>query len=238
MLPLVRQNAYRARYKQLRPGWRTSGDVIEALVQKHIHPEAYVLDVGSGRGGVMELFWRDVKLTVGLDPDQASLAERREPLPAVCGRGETIPAGSAAFDLVVALWVLEHLPQPGLALKEIRRVLRPGGRFLFLTPNALHPLIWGNQISHTLPRLQRALIPWLYGRSEADTFHVHYRANTPARLRSLATECRFRCAALHVISDPTYLAFNDVLFQANVWMERLLPRQWGVHLVGEWIASE
>ncbi len=237
MLPLSRQNAYRARYKQMRPGWQTSGEIIEAWVRQYIQPQVCVLDVGCGRGGVMELFWREVRLAVGLDPDWASLAERREPLPVACGLGETLPFADSRFDLVMALWVLEHLPRPEAALKEARRVLRPGGRFLFLTPNALHPLIWGNRMSGALPRLQRALVPWLYGRSEADTFQVCYRANTPARLQSLAAECGFHSASLHIISDPTYLAFNEALFQAGVWMEKLLPRSWGVHLVGEWLVD-
>ena len=77
MLPLSKQNAYRERYKALRPGWRTSGEEFEALTRQHIGPGARVLDLGCGRGGVMELFWREVRLSVGLDPDHASLVEHR-----------------------------------------------------------------------------------------------------------------------------------------------------------------
>ena len=73
MLPLSRQNAYRERYRAFRPGWRTSGEAFEALTRQYIGPGARVLDLGCGRGGVMELFWREVKLPVGLDPDHASL---------------------------------------------------------------------------------------------------------------------------------------------------------------------
>ena len=77
MLPLSRQNAYRERYKRLRPGWRTSGEELEALVRGRLAPQARVLDLGCGRGGVMELFWREALLAVGLDPDYASLVEHR-----------------------------------------------------------------------------------------------------------------------------------------------------------------
>ncbi|MGQ0601952.1 MAG: methyltransferase domain-containing protein [Anaerolineales bacterium] len=263
MLPLDQQNHYRARYARLQPGWRTSGDEFESAMRRHVTPDSRVLDVGCGRGGVMELFWRDVALPVGVDPDWASLHEHRTrpPLPAgegvagaaavapltgvransmplTCAFAERLPFRDSSFDTVIALWVLEHLPEPERVFHEIARVLAPGGVFLFLTPNALHPLLWANRTAQWLPAVQRAaqraLIPRLYGRAEADTFRVHYRANTPARLRALAAQCGFRVQSLRAIADPTYLAFNDALFQLSVMLERLLPKEWGVHLLGEW----
>ena len=257
MLPLSKQNAYRERYRAFRPGWRTSGEEFEALTRRHIGPGARVLDLGCGRGGVMELFWGEVKLPVGLDPDHASLVEHRariessvlsgaasssaaqskeagSGMPLVCGLGEALPFPAESFDLVIGLWVLEHLAQPERALGEIRRVLAPGGYFIFLTPNALHPLIRANRLSQMLPALQRRLIPRLYARAEADTFRVHYCANTPARLRALAAAHGFRVALLRAIPDPTYLAFNDLFFRMSVLFERILPEGWGVHVVGEW----
>ena len=267
MLPLSKQNAYRERYKTLRPGWRASGEAFEALTRQYIGPGTRVLDLGCGRGGVMELFWREVKLPVGLDPDHASLVEHRArvaastlsgthtersevgvkskgaapEMPLVCGLGDDLPFPAESFDLVIGLWVLEHLAQPEIVLSEIRRVLRspgpapgaPGGHFIFLTPNALHPLIRLNRLSQLLPALQRRLIPRLYARAEADTFRVHYRANTPSRLRALAAAHGFRVASLRAIPDPTYLAFNDLFFRMSVLFERLLPEGWGVHVIGD-----
>ena len=61
----------------MRPGWTSSGEQFEALVRSHLSPDSRVMDLGCGRGGVVELFWREFKLAAGLDPDVSSLAEHR-----------------------------------------------------------------------------------------------------------------------------------------------------------------
>lgn len=231
MLPLHRQNAYRTRYAALRPSWRTSGETLETWLRAELSPASRVLDVGCGRGGVLEVCWREVALPVGLDPDWASLAERRAPLPVVCGWGCPLPFANASFDVVLMVWVLEHLPDPHAVLSEVARVLRPGGACLALTPNARHPLIWANRLSQALPALQSRLVRALYARAEADTFRVHYRANTPAQIRHLANQVGLLPEALCVIADPSYVAFNDMAFGLSMMFEACLPAGWGVHVV-------
>lgn len=237
MLPLDRQNAYRERYRRLRPDWRTSGERLESLVRLYVTTSSAVLDLGCGRGGVMERLWPEARLAVGLDPDYASLASHRARMPLVCGYGEALPFGRETFDLVLAIWVFEHLERPATLFTEVRRVLRAGGHFVFLTPNARHPIVWANRLSHLAPALQRRAVLRLYAREESDTFHVHYRANTPARLNALAAGAGLRVASLEAVADPTYLAFNDALFRASAAIERVLPRDWGVHLVGDLVAA-
>ena len=234
MLPLDRQNRYRQRLRQEQPGWRASGDEFEALTRRRLSASSRVLDLGCGRGGVMELFWRDVRLAVGVDPDLASLRQHRAGLPLACGLGEALPFGNGQFDLVIGLWLLEHLPDPARVLGEIYRVLAPGGHFIFLTPNANHPLLLANRFSWAFPAVQRLQVPCLYGRSEADTFRVRYRANTPARLRALAAESGYNIDAMRTLSDPTYLAFSDGFYRLSLWLERLLPAQARVHILGDW----
>src|SRR5712664_3889252 len=120
-LPLSVQNAYRERYRAIRPGWSSSGDQLEAMVRSRVTAESRVLDLGCGRGGVVELFWRDVRLAAGLDPDVPSLAEHRSHgMPVVTGRGEELPFAGESFDLIVCIWVLEHLRDPEGVLREVR----------------------------------------------------------------------------------------------------------------------
>ena len=234
LLPLTLQNTYRARYRALRPGWQSSGDQLEAMLRGYLTPETSVLDLGCGRGGVVELFWRDVKLAAGLDPDVPSLTgHRARGMPILRGVGERLPFASDSFDLVVSVWVLEHLKEPLSVFREVRRVLRPGGHFVFLTPNLRNPLLVLNRIGKAVPLLQTRLVSRFYGRRESDTFPVQYRANTVAALRQLANASGLEVAELRVVPDPTYLAVNGFMFTTSVLAERLMPMRWGVHLLGD-----
>lgn len=234
LLPLSVQNAYRERYRAIKPGWSSSGDQLEAIVRSHATPTSRVLDLGCGRGGVVELIWREVQFAAGIDPDGPSLASHRSAgMPVVRGMGESLPFVDAAFDLIVCLWVLEHLQDPGATLGEVRRVLAPGGHFVFVTPNLRNPLMLANRIGKALPALQRRLVPRVYGRDEADTFPVQYRANTVDAIRSLAAQAGLEVYDLRVVPDPTYLAMNSLMFRASVMSERLMPKSWGVHLLGD-----
>src|ERR1700681_339314 len=236
LLPLSVQNSYRERYRAMRPGWQTSGNQLEAVVRGYVRPESSVLDLGCGRGGVVELIWRDVKLAAGLDPDASSLIGHRAPrMPIVRGIGEQLPFAGDSFDLVVSVWVLEHLKEPQRVFDEVGRVLRPGGHFIFLTPNLRNPLLVLNRIGKAMPLVQSRLVSRFYGRRESDTFRVQYRANTVGALRPLGDASGLQVAEVRVVPDPTYLAVNAFMFTTSVLAERLMPKGWGVHLLGDLI---
>jgi SAM-dependent methyltransferase len=214
-----------------------SGDQFDFVVRRWLTRESAVLDLGCGRTGGIERFWKDARLAVGVDPDAESLRDRQNGLPVLRGFGDHLPFGDATFDLVVSVWVLEHLAAPEGVFAEAGRVLKPGGHFIFLTPNALNPLIAANRLGQVAPWLQHRLVSNIYGRAKGDTFAVRYRANTTARLRSFAKRCNFSVMELRVISDPTYVAFNPALFRAAMLAERALPSSLGVHILGDLIRN-
>ncbi len=78
-LSLDRQNAYRKRYARAHPGWRPATERYEMLIRAHLRPGMTVLDLGCGRGGVLEQLGAAVERPIGLDPDFASLREHRLP---------------------------------------------------------------------------------------------------------------------------------------------------------------
>lgn len=230
MLSLKRQEAYRRQYAAEHPGWRPATHLYLDLILTHLAPSGRLLDVGCGRGGVLEQIGSQDILAVGLDPDPASLVEHRiQHLPRACGPAERLPFSDAAFDLVCCSWVLEHVADPQRAFAEVARVLAPGGHFLFVTPNRRHPLL---ALNRALRWTGGWLVDRLYGRETADTFPAFYRANTPAEIDRLARQARLDRVALHRVGDPTYLAFGELAYRAACWAERLLPSALRVHLVG------
>ena len=113
-------------------------------------------------------------------------------------------------------------------------MLASGGHFVFLTPNARHPLLLFNR---ALGRMQGRLVGRFYDRAKADTFPALYRANTPTRIKELAQGARMTLVSLRLVGDPTYIAFNEPLFQLACLLERVTPRQMRVHLVGEYTVA-
>ena len=84
-----------------------------------------------------------------------------------------IPYDSHQFDIVFSDNVLEHLEQPLDVFSEVARVLKPGGIFLFKTPNKWHYM---PTIARLTPHRFHQFVNKIRGRAEADTFPTRYRA--------------------------------------------------------------
>ncbi len=226
-LSLDRQNAYRARYSKLHPGWQPATQVYESLIRERLTPATRLLDLGCGRGGVVEQLGNILERPIGLDPDLESLREfRMRGVALAQAVADRLPLGDSCVDMIVCSWVFEHLDNPGRVLSEARRVLKPGGCLIFLTPNARSLVVGLNRV---LRPWQRALVPRLYGRAEADTFPVRYRANSPKQLSALADQSGLKLEQLRQVEDPTYLAFHPLLFRLSAFMAGITPP---VHLAG------
>lgn len=232
MLSLDQQNAYRQQYQAQNPGWQPATEAFADAVRERVHPTARVLDLGCGRGGLVEQL-SPRPLMVGVDPDMESLASHRLPqLPRAAAFSHALPFENDIFDVVYATWLLEHLDLPEQTLSEVGRVLRPGGVFVFITPNARHPLSTFNRNLGRLGRWQQALVNRAYGRAGGDTFPTRYLANTVEDLQRLARRAGLSLAHLAAIPDPTYLAFTPTLFKLMSRAESYLPADRHIHLVG------
>lgn len=95
-----------------------------------------VLEVGAGTGANLPIYGRSAHTTlIDIKSDRLRLARQKSGKPdtaATCANAHNLPFASNQFDVVVGTLVFCSIPQPEVALAEIRRVLRPNGRLLLL----------------------------------------------------------------------------------------------------------
>ena len=99
-----------------------------------------VLEVGCGWGELAEWIAREtgaVAVAIDLSPRMVELAVERG-IDASVADVQALPFADGEFDLVVAAWMLYHVPDLQRGLSEIARVLRPGGTFVAATNSRLH----------------------------------------------------------------------------------------------------
>jgi ubiquinone/menaquinone biosynthesis C-methylase UbiE len=103
--------------------------------------EGEVLEVGFGTGRNLALYSPAVKSVTGLDPlvtDGVAAVEKRVaaasfPVERTALRADgSLPFDAGRFDTVVTTWTLCSIPDAGAALAEMRRVLKPGGHYVFI----------------------------------------------------------------------------------------------------------
>ena len=97
-----------------------------------------VLEVGIGSGLNLPRYSRHVQQVIGLEPSHKLLNMARSvgrqsfPVDLIEGSAEEIPLENASVDTIVTTWTLCTIPDASHALNEMRRVLKPGGRLLFV----------------------------------------------------------------------------------------------------------
>jgi ubiquinone/menaquinone biosynthesis C-methylase UbiE len=101
--------------------------------------EGRVLEIGIGSGLNLPFYSSNARQVIGLDPSPKLLAMARRAsrsdsrsVELIEGSAESVPLEDASADTVVTTWTLCSIPDAPRALRDMRRVLRPGGRLLFV----------------------------------------------------------------------------------------------------------
>ena len=132
-----------------------------------VRPDERVLDVATGTGAVALELQRQKRCTVvGLDQSAQMLEVARQRLPGVElveGDADHLPFPDRSFDAVTFTYLLRYVDDPGATLRELARVVRPGGTVAGLEfgvpPNAVARTAWRFYVQVGLPLAGRAISP-------------------------------------------------------------------------------
>ncbi len=159
-----------------------------------------VLEIGAGSGLNLPLYGGEADQVCAVEPSPAlaQMAKRRAaaaPLPVLLVRaaGEALPFRDGAFRTALSTWTLCTIPDPLQALREMRRVLMPGGRLVFVE-HGLAP-------EPRVARWQRRLTPlWR---------HIAGGCHLDRRIDDLIRTAGFRLGALDTgyIEGPKVMTF-------------------------------
>jgi len=192
-------------------------------VREYVGPSTRLLNLGAGpaTGNPLAAFRGEVERVVGADLDPAVL-ENEELDEAHVTDGKSLPFPDESFDVVLSVYVLEHVEHPKDFLREVLRVLKPGGCFFFRTPNRLHYVSLVAQATphwfHTLVANRVRGLP-----SDAhEPYPTYHRLNTRRAIRTAARQAGFAHSELRMFeADPSYLMFHAVPFALGLAYERM-----------------
>jgi SAM-dependent methyltransferase len=192
-------------------------------IRQHTNSQQSVLNLGAGpasknplkmlRGEVARMVGADIDpIVVGNDElDEAHVVD-----------GKRLPFDENCFDIVFSDYVMEHVEFPEPFLKEVYRVLKPGGIFFFRTPNRYHYVSMIAQYTpHWFHELLANRARGLPGNAH-EPYQTFHRLNTRKEIQMLANKAGFSQVALRFVEcEPSYLMFSNFSFLVGVLYERV-----------------
>lgn len=194
----------------------------EQRVDSLLKPSDVLMDAGCGRSApVLAKYIGRARRLIGIE-----IVDFRDVPPQIETHSADLaklPLEAESVDLIMSRSVFEHLQDPRSVYKEFSRVLRPGGKVVFLTAN-----LWdyGTMVARLVPnRFHAAIVRKVEGREEEDTFPTAYKTNTRGVVDTLAAEAGLSVTRFEYLNQyPNYLGFNGILFLIGIGFERITSR--------------
>lgn len=223
------------------PTLKYSQYTYEEALRRYIPAGARWVDIGCGHSLLPA--WRAqeeraltarAQTLVGIDYDLDAL--KSHPSISWRTRGDItrLPFRNGSFDVATANMVVEHLDDPDTQFLEIGRVLKPGGLFVFHTPNARG---YGVLLGRVMPEAIKVwLARLLQGRRSHDVFTTYYRANTEARVKELAERSGFEVRDVQLfVSDAVFAMVPPLAILELIWLRLMMTapfRLWRTNMIG------
>jgi len=206
---------------------------LEKEVDHILGKDCTLLDAGCGRTAPVLLKYRGrAKRLIGVD--LVEFDHSIDGIELLNSDLAHIPIEDASVDIVMCRSVMEHVEDPEAVYREMHRVLKPGGRFIFLTGNfwdyaALIAMLVPNRFH-----------PWIVakteGREEKDVFPIQYRTNTHRAVKKWASAAGLEIVDFRYLGQyPSYFMFSAPLFLLATGYEKLLRRFDALRFLRGWI---
>ncbi|NPV77015.1 MAG: class I SAM-dependent methyltransferase [Anaerolineae bacterium] len=219
-------------WEQLRdlPYFRALLRAVEARSYQQFEFPAPLLDMGCGDGHFAAAAFKR-PIDVGIDPWYGPLrqaARRGSYRMVVYGFGNWLPFPDGYFGGCISNSVLEHIPDVDAVLKEIARVLKPGGLFIFCVPN--HQFLGNLSVSSFLDRIRLRFLGDAYRRF-FNWISRHHHCDAPEVWQNRLSKAGFQV-------ERWWHYFSPEAFHVLEWGHYLgLPALASHFLLGRWILS-
>ncbi len=210
------------KYYYGRADWQDGTTQFHELIRQYAPSDADILELGAGPTNKTTAVLASLGTVTGLDIDPA-VRENIHCQQAVVYDGVTIPLETDSFDLVVSNYLCEHIEHPLELTREIFRVLRPGGRYIFRTPNLYHYVsvvakCTPHWFHHRIANRVRGL-----AEDSHEPYPTYHRMNTRHSCLNMLAEAGLRVEVLRLIEcEPSYGMSSRLLFYPFMAWERVL----------------
>jgi ubiquinone/menaquinone biosynthesis C-methylase UbiE len=205
------------------------------LVKNSITKDTVVLEAGCGFSNMFEKEYKKAKRVIGVDVNEEFLKMNECIREKIVSNLESIPqVENDSVDLIISSWVFEHIKNPEKAFSEFSRVLKKGGKLIFLAPNSLNYVVFLNRM---IPEwFRKRVVGKMSKNLVTDPMPVYYRANSKRMIKKLAKGSGLEVERLVLNGDPTYIAINKFFFFIGIIIEKLLSLPFlnstKVHMIG------
>jgi ubiquinone/menaquinone biosynthesis C-methylase UbiE len=205
------------------------------MARANIRQSSLVLDVGVGSGSNLRMLAEmGFPHVIGLDPnpDVVQICQKKGFASVRQGSICNMPFSSESFDFVLATDVIEHVQDDVAALKEIHRVLQPGGYVLITVP--AFQSLWGlqDQVALHYRRYRRAtLVERVIGAklTIVRSYYFNYLLFVPIWIaRQIIHFARIRVQSENEVNSPLINSVLTAIFRLDIATAPLLRPPFGV----------
>ncbi len=186
----------------------------------YIDAKSVLLDLGAGAGVVKEMNFKGLSSRVcGVDLDKRVLVNHMLDEGKVADASK-IPYPDSMFDLVFSDNLMEHVDSPQTIYVEVCRVLKPGGYFLFKTPNKYHYMPVAARLT---PHKFHQWFNALRGRKTVDTFPTRYQSNSRGDIKDIGLLAGFSAVQVKIVEGrPEYLRISSLTYVLGIIYEKIV----------------